>query len=127
LKSTIQDQIDGLSRRGQGKPKDEEIDEVVSRMQGRFKLDDAVISFSNLTFGVPGADIHLEGSYDLDADVLDFHGALKLQAKVSQTMTGWKHWLLKPIDPFLSKNGAGTFLKIKVEGSSKQPKFGLDH
>jgi hypothetical protein len=49
-----------------------------------------------------------------------------LQAKISQTMTGWKHWLLKPVDPFFSKNGAGTFLKIKVTGSSKQPKFGLD-
>jgi len=47
-----------------------------------------------------------------------------LQAKVSQTMTGWKHWLLKPVDPFFAKNGAGTFLKIKVVGSSKAPKFG---
>ena len=41
-------------------------------------------------------------------------------------MTGWKHWLLKPVDPFFSKNGAGTFLKIKVVGNSKAPKFGLD-
>ena len=30
LKSTIQDQIDGLSRRGQGQPKNQEIDEVIS-------------------------------------------------------------------------------------------------
>jgi hypothetical protein len=40
-------------------------------------------------------------------------------------MTGWKRWLLKPVDPFFSKNGAGTFLKIKVEGTADEPKFGL--
>ena len=126
LKSTIQDQIDSLSRRGQGQPKNEAIDEVISRMKGSFKLDDSVITFRELTFGVDGADVNLDGSYDLNADVLDFHGALKLVAKVSQTVTGWKHWLLKPVDPFLSKNGAGTYVKIQVVGNSKAPKFGRD-
>jgi hypothetical protein len=126
LRSTIQDQIDSLSRRAQGQPKNEEIDEVISRMTGGFKLDDHVITFRDLTFGVPGADVQLDGNYDLHADNLEFHGALKLQAKVSQMVTGWKRWLLKPVDPFLSKNGAGTYLKIKITGNSKAPQFGLD-
>ncbi len=59
-------------------------------------------------------------------DTLDFHGALKLDAKISQTVTGWKRWLLKPADPFFAKNGAGTFLKIKIVGDTHHPKFGLD-
>jgi hypothetical protein len=126
LRSKIQDQIDGFSRRGQGKPNNEAIDEVVSVMTGTFKLDDEVITFRSLTFGVPGADVDLAGKYDLKADSLDFHGALKLRAKVSQTMTGWKRWALKPVDPFFAKQGAGTFLRIKVVGSSREPKFGLD-
>lgn len=126
LKSSIQDQIDSLSRRGQGKPGKKEIDEVVSNMTGTFKLEDQVITFRSLFFNVPGAAVQLAGDYDLDADRLDFHGALALQAKVSQTMTGWKRWVLKPVDPLFAKNGAGTFLHIKVEGSSQSPKFGLD-
>ena len=126
LKSRIQDQIDSLSRRGQGQPRNEEIDEVISRMRGNYHLDNSVITFRELTFGVPGADVQLDGSYDLNADMLDFHGGLKLQAKVSQMVTGWKHWLLKPVDPFFSKEGAGTYLKIQVVGTSKAPKFGLD-
>jgi hypothetical protein len=126
LKSTIQGQIDRLSRRGQGQPQNHEIDQVVSRMMGRFQLDNSVIAFRELTFGVPGADVQLDGTYDLNADVLDFHGALKLDAKVSQTVSGWKHWVLKPVDHFLSKNGAGTYLKIQVVGNSKAPQFGRD-
>jgi len=126
LRSAIQDKIDELSRRGQGQPKNGEIDEVVSGMQGAFKLDDQVIEFHSLTFRVPGAAVELRGSYDLAGDHIDFHGALKLEAKVSQTQTGWKRFVLKPVDPFFAKNGAGTFLRIKVEGNSAGPKFGLD-
>jgi len=126
LKSSIQDQIDSLSRRGQGKPGNQEIDEVVSTMTGSFKLEDQVITFGSLFFNIPGAAVQLAGAYDLDADKLDFHGALALHAKVSQTMTGWKRWALKPVDPIFAKNGAGTFLHIKVEGNSQSPKFGLD-
>jgi hypothetical protein len=126
LRSTIQDQIDSLSRRGQGQPRNEQIDEVVSVMTGKFRMEDQVISFEDLTFGVSGADVSLNGSYDLDQDSLDFHGALRLRAKISQTMSGWKRWVLKPVDPFFSKHGAGTYLKIKVAGNAKTPKFGLD-
>lgn len=41
-------------------------------------------------------------------------------------MSGWKRWAFKPVDPFFSKDGVGTFLRIKIEGSAKEPKFGLD-
>jgi hypothetical protein len=126
LRSTIQDQIDTLSRRAQGQPKNQEIDEVVHQMNGVFQLENEVMTFKSLSFAVPGAGVDLSGSYDLDADMLDFHGALKLQAKVSQTMSGWKRIVLKPIDPFFSKQGAGTFLRIKVEGPADKPKFGRD-
>jgi hypothetical protein len=126
LRSTIQDQIDTLSRRGQGQPRNMEIDEVVLAMGGVFKLEDERITFDSLSFAVPGSGIDLAGSFDMDEDVLDFHGTLRLDATVSQTMTGWKRWLLKPVDPFFSKNGAGTFLRIQVVGSSKAPKFGRE-
>jgi hypothetical protein len=126
LRSKIQDQIDTLSRRGQGQPKNLEIDEVIHGMAGVFKMEDETITFNNLSFAVPGSGIDLVGSYDLAQDTLDFHGTLKLHAKVSETMTGWKRWLAKPIDPFFSKGRAGTLLRIQVVGSSKEPKFGRD-
>jgi hypothetical protein len=126
LRSTIQEQIDQLSRRGQGQPKNQEIDEVVSNMKGSFHLEDQLMTFRSMSFDVPGANVEIGGDYDLAQDIVDFHGALKLDAKVSQTMTGWKRWALRPADPFFSKHGAGTYLKIKVDGTSKQPKFGLD-
>lgn len=126
LKSTIQDQIDQLSRRGQGQPKNQQIDEVVSKMAGSFHLENQVMTFRSLAFQVPGAAVSVMGTYDMGNDTLDFHGALKLNARLSDTMTGWKHWLLKPADPFFAKNGAGTYLKIKIAGNAQHPQFGLD-
>jgi len=126
LKSTIQDQIDTLSRRGQGQPTNRQIDEVVSDMKGTFNLKNELITFNKLSFRVPGAKVELAGDYHLETDVLDFRGKLALQAKLSQTLTGWKRWALKPVDPFFSKEGAGTLLHIKIGGAAAKPQFGLD-
>ena len=126
LRSTTQDKIDSLSRRGQGKPNSEEIDQVVSGMKGTFTLENEVIRFRSLSFSVSGAKVDLAGHYDFERDAVNFRGTLKLHAKVSQTMTGWKRWVLKPVDRFFTKENAGTFLRIKVTGTSKETKFGSD-
>ena len=125
LHSTIQNQIDGLSKRAQGEPKSADTDPAVSHMSGVFRLENAVIRFQKLSFGVPGADIDLTGDYALDSEVVDFGGTLKLQATVSQMVTGWKRVILKPADRFFEKDGAGTFLHIRVDGTSKAPRFGV--
>jgi hypothetical protein len=126
LKSHIQQQLDQLSRHAQGQPGNQEIDQVVSNMGGSFHLENQVMTFRKLSFGVPGAAVDLAGVYDMGRDTLDFHGTVKLVAKISQMVTGWKHWALKPVDPFFEKNGAGTFLHIRVDGSAKQPKFSIE-
>lgn len=126
LHSTIQDRIDGLSKRARGRPGSPGSDSVVSHMMGVFHLDNAAIWFHKLSFGVPGADIDLAGDYNLDSDALDLGGTLKLQATVSQMVTGWKKLVLKPVDRLFEKEGTGTFLRIRVEGTSKAPKFGVN-
>jgi hypothetical protein len=125
-KETVREKIDELSRRGQGRPGDESVDNVFSNMAGAFHLEDQVMTFKRLDFSVPGAAVAMHGQYRMADDILDFHGSLALQAKVSETLQGWKRWLAKPIDPLFEKNGAGTFLKIQVVGSAKKPEFGRD-
>lgn len=126
LRSRIQKKINALSHRGQGKTADEEMDQAVNRMSGEFKLANESVTFRRLAFAIQGAAVSIGGSYDMGEDTLDFHGALMLDATISQTQTGWKRWVLKPVDPFFSKRGAGTFLHIKIVGSAKDPQFGLD-
>jgi AsmA-like protein len=123
----MQEKVDALSRRARGEKKTTESEEeVVSDLQGRFTLKNGVMTFSRLSFGVPGALIRLAGTYGLNDETMDFHGTLRMQAKLSQTMTGFKSLLLKAVDPFFEKDGAGALLPIKITGTRQQPSFGLE-
>ncbi|HEU4780606.1 MAG TPA: AsmA-like C-terminal region-containing protein, partial [Steroidobacteraceae bacterium] len=122
----VQDKIDELSRRGQGKPTDTSIDEVASRLSSKFALKNGVFTYQTLTFNVQGADVQLNGTHSLRSKSLNLAGEVKLNASVSQMVTGYKSWLLKPFDPLFKKNGAGTRLVIRVEGTQDQPKVGLE-
>jgi hypothetical protein len=62
----------------------------------------------------------------LDGNEFDFHGKARMDAKLSQMVTGWKSLLLRPVDPFFSKNGAGTEIPVKVTGTKSEPHFGVD-
>ena len=72
----VQDKVDTLSRRGQGQPKNEEIDNVISNLRGQFILKNRRATFSNLEFDVQGARVQLAGTYDMGPETLDFHGHL---------------------------------------------------
>jgi len=128
----MQAKVDELSLRSQNRAKEvkdidkQDPDSIESQMKGQFELDNSKLTFSSLQYNVPGADISMNGVYTLDGDQFDFSGKARLDAKVSQLTTGLKSLLLKPVDPFFSKDGAGTEVPIKITGTRSEPKIGLD-
>jgi hypothetical protein len=125
----IQSRIDSLSLRSRGKPKlaeEHEESTVPSELDGSFQLDQGVFTFSSLHFAVPGSHADVAGQYSLDGNTFNFRGKLMMDAKLSQMTTGWKSILLKPVDPFFSKHGAGTEIPFRVTGTRAAPHFGLD-
>jgi hypothetical protein len=123
----VQGKIDSLSQRSQGKKvREQNSEDVPVDLQGVFDLKDGLLSFSLLHFLIPGTQVEMTGDYSLDGREFDFHGKARLDAKLSQMTSGWKSILLKPVDPFFSKNGAGTEVPIKVTGTESEPKIGLD-
>ena len=123
----VQTKLTGLSRRGQGMSQGEEMDDVLSNLRGRFTVENAAARFSSLTFSVPGAAVELAGRYGLRDELIDFRGKLKMQATLSQVAGGGvKGFFLKAFDPFFKKPDAGMVLPIKISGTRKAPKFGLD-
>ena len=125
----IQDRLDALSLRAQGEPRLAQVHadvNVPSEMSGNFNLNNGVFQFPRLQFVLPGMETQFSGNYSLDGNVFDFHGKVRMKAKLSQMTTGWKSILLKPVDPFFSKHGAGTELPFKITGTRSEPHFGLD-
>ncbi len=122
----VQGQVDTLSRRAQGRPDDESIDNVASNVTSRFVLKKGVMTYRDLTFKVRGAVITLNGTHRLDTKTLSLAGAVRLDASASNTMTGFKRWMVKPFDALLRQKGAGTRLVIRVSGTQDQPAIALE-
>jgi hypothetical protein len=123
----VQGRINELSHRGRGNTSAENKASVVSNFQGRFKLGHGSLRLPELQFSVPGAMVQLAGTYGLRRETLDFKGSLLLDARISETQTGLKSILLKMIDPlFKKKDGKGSTIPIKIEGTRGAPSFGLD-
>ena len=122
----VQEKIDTLSRRAQGRPDDQAIDEVASRVASKFSLNQGMLTYHGLTFDVEGASVRLNGSHALRSRALNLNGEVLLNASASQTIGGVKGWLLKPFNPLFRKNGAGTRLVISVGGTQEKPQVKLD-
>jgi hypothetical protein len=123
----VQGKIEELSKRARAKTAEINKEHVVSDFRGRFRLADGRLALPSLSFAVPGAKVELAGAYALKPETLDFKGQLLLDAKISQTVTGFKSVLLKVVDPFFrGKDGNGSAIPIKIGGSRSAPDFGLD-
>lgn len=124
----VQARITELSMRGQGHPKEvrtADTDAVHSDMNGEFQMANGIISLSHLQYTVPGADVNLKGTYGVDDGAVAFHGTARMVATVSQMVGGWKGFLLKPVDRFFKKNGAGTQVPVHINGTRDNPDFGI--
>jgi len=124
--TTVQDKVDEMSSKAQGRPKDPNVKEVRTHLSGEFHMTNGMIEFPSLGVNIPGADFDLTGRYRFAEEAIDFRGVLRLDAKISQTQTGWKRWVLKPADRFFAKDGAGTLLRLKIDGTREKPHFARD-
>ena len=118
-----------LSLRGQGHARDAHDNDsstVRSTMKGDFRMENGVITLPTLDYTVPGAVVNLKGTYGVDSGAIAFEGVARMEATVSQIVGGWKGILLKPVDPFFKKGGAGTQVPIHIRGTRDNPQFGID-
>src|SRR5262249_6561456 len=123
---TVQSKIDELSRRGRGTPEDTSVSSVASQLQGTFVLGGGILTLGHVSFAVRGATIRMSGRYALVPGTVDFAGTARLDAHVSQMVTGWKRLPLKSLAPLFSRKGAGTELPISVTGPASKPEFKVE-
>jgi hypothetical protein len=127
----LQDHIDDLSMRAQGKPKDAKTDgsdhkpEVASDMTIDFSMAHADMLIRSLHYQVPGANVDLDGAYTEDGNAFDLRGHVRTDATASQMVTGWKSALLKPFDGMFKKDGAGAQIPIQITGDHGNFKVGF--
>jgi len=131
-KSDTQQGVNSLSHGALGEKKQKTDDDdsdarnVLSDLKGHVLLKNGVATFSDLSFGVPGALAQMRGTYDLISEKIDLHGTLKTKAEVSKTTNGIKSLMLKVLDPFFKNKPEGYLAPVKITGTYDHPEFGLD-
>src|SRR5215471_2152806 len=83
---------------------------------GASPLKNVILTLENLSFSVPSVIVHLNGKYGLRDERIDLNGTASLQAKLSETTTGFKSFLLKAIDPFFKRKKRGSRDSRKLKG-----------
>ena len=123
----VQKKVATLSLRGRGDEQGvPDGQSVVSNMSGSFVLRNARLSFSELSFAVPGAVVQLAGTYDLRNESINFSGYLLTDATLADMTSGFKSLLARVAQPFFRREGGGSRLPIRISGPRSKPSFGLD-
>ncbi len=125
-RSTTQEEVDSLSQVAQGGKEDDDPASVIENLKGHVVLKNAIATFSDLSFSVPGAVAHVHGTYGLSTEQINLHGSLQVDNKLSKGSKGMKSFLLKFVEPFLKKKNAGDIVPIKIGGTFGRPSYGLD-
>lgn len=92
--------------------------DAVSSLKGAITIRKAIVSTHGLAFTIPGANAKLDGTFNLHTTEARLAGILTMQEEISHTVTGFKSFLLKPLDPFFKKKKAGAVIPIAVVGTS---------
>ncbi len=125
-RSTTQESVNNLSQVSQGEKENDDPASVIENLRGHVLLKEAIATFSDLSFSVPGALAHVHGTYGLLTERVNLHGTLQVDNKLSNGSKGMKSVLLKVVEPFLKKKNAGEIVPIKIGGTFSHVSYGLD-
>ncbi|MCU1303882.1 MAG: hypothetical protein JWQ87_4166 [Candidatus Sulfotelmatobacter sp.] len=124
-KPSTQEGINKLSAGARGEKDPDDSETVLTDLTGRVILQDGISTFSDLSFGVPGADARMHGTYNLLNQKIDLRGQLQVDSKISNSEKGSKAFLLKMMEPFFKKKKKGEIVPVRISGTFGHPTFGL--
>jgi AsmA-like protein len=129
-KADTQRNVNDLSWRARGENHGnagkETPENVLTDMNGHVDVRNGIAHFSDLFVRSSGAVAHMEGNYYLITQKIDFHGALKTEAELSQTTNGVKSALLKPFNRLFKRKHAGADVPVQMTGTYHNPHFGME-
>ena len=91
----------------------------------QLRLASGRVSLPDLTFDVPGATVTLAGTYRTSTQQMDFDGQLQMEASLSDAVGGFKSIFIKPFDFIFRRDGYGSVIPIRIEGTRDHPKVSV--
>ena len=122
-----------FSKRAQGHDGNDQKDEAntndsdaLSSLKGHAIIRDGVATSHALNFDVAGASAVFDGTFNFHTEAVHMTGTMAMHSDFSHITTGFKSWLLKPLNPFMKKKTAGAVVPIAITGTPGKYQVGLD-
>ncbi|HTV82569.1 MAG TPA: AsmA-like C-terminal region-containing protein [Acidobacteriaceae bacterium] len=123
VQSRLQKTVDAFSARAR-KQKNKDVVEVNVAASGETTFREGTAYLRDVRVTLPGATARLEGTFNLLNTRVNLTGKVGMQQTLSKDMTGWKRWLLAPLNPFFRQGKAGAVVPVAVTGTAGNPKIG---
>lgn len=91
--------------------------DVLSSLSGQVRVRKGVLSTQRISLQIPGAQVDLIGTFNLQDRTVHLTGNLSTQSDISHAATGFKSILLKPLIPLFKKKNAGAVIPIAITGA----------
>jgi uncharacterized protein involved in outer membrane biogenesis len=125
-----QQKVDAFSARVSGAPAGgaapSDAAQITMAAQTQTRFEHGMAYFPDIHASMPGADAHLQGTFNLLDTRIHLIGKVALERSLSNAVTGWKALLLKPLNPFFKKKDAGAVVAVAITGTARKPKIGQD-
>jgi AsmA-like C-terminal region len=129
FRKPTQEKANELSARAQGKnvknPSNVPL-VAIQTLSSDVTLSQAIAHLSDLQFVVPGATAYMHGTYNFASHMVDFHGDLRTEAQLSKDTSGFKSFLMRPLNPFFHRKHAGADIPAVMDGPIEDPHFGVE-
>jgi hypothetical protein len=90
---------------------------AISSLEGPVTIEKGIARSPGLRFQVPGAKAQLHGTFNFENCAVHLTGKLDTHAMLSGDTTGFKSFLLAPLDLFFKKHRHGAVIPIAVTGT----------
>ncbi len=124
--ASTQQGVNKLSAGALGEKDTSNPETALTDLKGEVVLREGVGTFSDLSFGVPGAAARMHGTYNIINHKVDLHGQMQVDTKISKTTSGTKAFLLTLMDPIFKKKKKGEIVPVRISGTYENPSFALD-
>jgi AsmA-like C-terminal region len=100
---------------------------LIIDLAGHLDLKNGIATFTNLSFGIPGALAYAHGTFNLLTDKIDFHGSMKTDSNFTKVAGGGiKSIFLKPFDAIFKKKPKGAEIPVQLTGTYYDPHPGIE-
>jgi hypothetical protein len=123
---SVLNKLSSSAEQNAGNADKENPETALSNLKGHITAKNGLATLTDVSFGMPGAQAQIHGTFNLLTEEVNLHGVLITDGKLWVATSGFKSLLMHALTPFLKHSSHMTSVPFKITGKYPDPTIGLD-